>query len=374
MKKTFTKALVLVMCLCMLGCSFIGCAKRNTYVIGATGPLTGENSSYGISVQNGAKLAIDEINAAGGLNGVKFSFVMMDDEAKADKVNSAYDSLIKKGMQVSIGSVTSGACIQFASLSKADNLFFITPSASTAKVIEESNAYRVCFGDPDQGVLAADELAKTYTNIGVIYNSSDSYSSGIYEAFDARMKELNKTFTKTSFTNDSKTTFSTQISTLKSAGCDVLFLPIYYQEAWLIIQEAANQNFTTKIFGCDGLDGIVKYAEDSGKTSLLSGVKYLTPFDAASKDEKVSAFVTAYKNKYNETPDQFAADGYDAVMVIYEAMKKAGIDDVKISASDLCNKITPIISGDFTYVGATGSMTWDSTGAPTKSPTIITID
>lgn len=364
-------ALVAVFVLAV-ACSCGGSENTNkTYFIGATGPLTGGASSYGISVNQGAQLAIDEINAAGGLNGVKFSYEMINDEHDASKVTSAYDTLKSKGMQASIGSVTSAPCLQFASLSLDDNLFFITPSSSAADVIEGDNAYRICFGDPDQGIIVADTLAEEYTKIGVIYNSDDAYSNGIYEAFAGQMGELNREFTATSFTESTKAVFTTQLQTLKAAGCEVIFLPIYYQEAFLIIKEAKSMNYEVNFFGCDGLDGIVGYA--GNEASILTGVKYFTPFDAASEDEVASAFVEAYEAKYGKTPDQFAADGYDAVMVIYEAMKKAGVNDVNISASALCDKITEVLNGDFTFKGATGTMTWDETGAPTKAPIIVTI-
>ena len=373
MKNTICKILALVMCALLACTAFVACDKEQagTILIGATGPLSGEAASYGTSVQNGALLAVEQINANGGLNGVNLSFEMIDDEASADKVIGAFDTLVNKGMVVSTGSVTSGSCAQFASLSKAENIFFMTPSASAENCIAESNAYRICFGDPDQGYLAAEELVKAgYTNIGVIYRSDDAYSSGIYGAFEAKMAELEKTYTAKSFTESTSSNFTQQITDLKAQGCDVVFLPIYYQPAWLIIQEANNLDFKVDFFGCDGLDGIYAYSENS---ELVKGVKYLTPFDVNSTDETVSAFVTAYKAKYNAEPDQFAADGYDAVMVIYEAMKVAGVDSADISASDLCDKITAVLNGDFTFVGATGTITWSESGAPTKSPIVITI-
>ncbi len=372
MKKTVLKIFALVTCVLMLSTALLACGQKNdTFFIGATGPLSGENASYGTSVQNGALLAVEEINAAGGLNGINFTFEMIDDEANPDKVTAAYDTLISKGMIVSTGSVTSGACAQFASLSKDDNVFFMTPSASAEGCIANSNAYRICFGDPDQGTVAAKALVEAgYTNIGVVYASDSSYSAGIFEAFKTEMTNLDKTFTEKSFTDSTKTNFTQQVTDLKAQGCDVVFLPIYYQQAWLIIQEADKLDFTVDFFGGDGLDGIYGYANES---ELLHGVQYLTPFDVASTDETVSSFVTAYEAKYGEKPDQFAADGYDAVMVIYETMKTAGVDSLDITASELCDKITAVLNGDFTFVGTTGTITWSSNGAPTKSPIVVTI-
>ena len=196
--RRFTKIMSLVLALVMLTACFYGCNKKkyDGYFIGATGPLTGDASSYGISVQQGAQLAVEEINAAGGLNGVDFYFDIKDDKATAEDAASGYDALFDDGMQIALGGVTSGSCESFASKAAEDNLFFITPSASAANVIaNRPNAFRVCFGDPDQGVLAAQELVeKKFEKIGCIYDTSDPYSKGIYEAFKEEMAKLNKEY------------------------------------------------------------------------------------------------------------------------------------------------------------------------------------
>lgn len=373
MKKTLTKAAAVAMTLALAAGSF-GCGGASNYTadnkeffIGATGPLTGDASSYGTSVKNGAELAIKEINEAGGLNGIDFKFEMKDDKAETADAATAYDTLFEEGMQISIGSVTSASCESFASRSEEDNLFFMTPSASAANVIEgRSNAFRVCFGDPDQGTLAADELAKTYKNIGVIYDTSDDYSSGIYDAFEAAMKEKGVDYKVQSFDKENNKDFSTQVESLKD--CDVIFLPIYYTEAGLIAKAAAAKGSTATIYGCDGLDGVA----DQIDASVTAPVSYITPFDVNSTDAASAKFVSAYKEAYNETPDQFAADGYDAIYAIFHAMEKAGIDDPTISPSDLCDKVVKAItSSDFSYEGATGTMTWDESGACTKAPKTV---
>lgn len=365
MKKTLSLILVLVLAVM----AFAGCgnssytAKNTEYVIGATGPLTGDASSYGISVQRGATIAVEEINANGGLNGVTFKFDMKDDQAAADKATTAYNALYESGMQVALGSVTSGSCEAFATASKDDNVFFMTPSASADICIKEPNGFRVCFGDPDQGKLAAKTLVESnYENIGVIYDESDQYSGGVYAAFESEMKTLGKSFNKQTFTAESKTSFNTQVSALKD--CDVIFLPIYYTEASLIIKEVVSQGNDAVIFGCDGFDGIEELIK-----GVPNEVMYITPFDATSEDATVKKFVDAYKAKYNETPDQFAADAYDAVMAIYKAMEKAGVDDVTIDADTLSAMLQKSIC-EITYEGATGTMTWDNTGAASKDPVI----
>lgn len=378
MKKTIFKVLALTLCVMMFAGCMVACSDKDaTYVIGATGPLSGSAASYGLSVQKGAQLAVKEINEAGGLNGRNFSFEMLDDEASGDKVTDAYNSLMSKGMVVSIGSVTSGSCLTFAAESKNDNLFFITPSASADGAIANSNGYRICFGDPDQGMYAAQALLKDYNKIGVIYNTDDAYSTGLLDGFKGEMEKQGKTnsYVAKSFSNTTNTTFATQVGALKEAGCDVVFLPIYYQEASLIIAEAATQGYDVAFYGCDGMDGIVKHVADNAKLSEeIKGLKYLAPIDVNSEDEKIKSFVEAYKAEYNgETPDQFAADAYDAVYVIFEAMKAADVDDVKIAPSELCDKITAVLQDGFKYEGVTGTMTWDKNGAAVKAPVTIEI-
>lgn len=372
--KNFKRIAAAVLAVAMLLVCFAGCGKKENgageYFIGATGPLTGDASSYGTSVKNGALLAVEEINAAGGLNGVNFKFDIKDDKATPEDAQTGYDALMDAGMQISLGSVTSGSCEAFAAKSEMDNLFFITPSASAANVIaDRPNAFRVCFGDPDQGTLAAQELVKTYKNIGAIYDTSDPYSTGIYEAFKAEMANLKVKYTEQSFDKENNKDFSTQVEALKN--CDVIFLPIYYTEAGLIAKACVAKGVKAPLFGCDGLDGVADQIDET----VTNAISYITPFDVNSEDAKVSAFVKAYEAKYNSKPDQFAADGYDAIYVIYEAMKAAGVDDVNIEASDLCDKVVAAITDkSFSYKGATGEMTWDASGACTKVPQIVELN
>ena len=375
----FKKILCVLMVVAMVACLFAACgdkkdggdtkAEGKTLLIGGTGPLTGDASSYGISVKNGAQLAINEINAAGGINGIKLAFDIKDDKATAEDASTGYDALMDAGMKVSIGSVTSGSCAAFGDKAAGDNLFFITPSASAANVIEKGkNAFRVCFGDPDQGTLAAEELVKTYKNIGCIYDTSDPYSKGIYDAFDAKMKELNATYKIQSFDAENKKDFSTQAEALKD--CDVVFTPFYYTEAGLVCKALVAKGSKAVVYGCDGLDGIKDQIE-----GVDVDVKYITPFDVNSKDEKVAKFVNDYKAAYEgKEPDQFAADGYDAIYAIYTALVKIGIteENLDMEVSEYGDKmIAAFTDPSFSYAGVTGNMTWDATGACTKAPQVV---
>ena len=362
MKKVISLVLVaLFVVTCFAGC---GGSKSNEFFIGATGPLTGDASSYGISVNNGAMLAVEEINAAGGLNGIKFKFEMKDDKATAEDAATGYDNLMDSGMQISIGSVTSGSCESFATK-------FITPSASMASVIENRpNGFRVCFGDPDQGKYAVDELKKAgYKKIGAIYDTSDPYSSGIYEAFKTEMAANSMTYIEQSFDKENNKDFSTQVEALKD--CEVIFLPIYYTEAGLIAKTCVSKGCKAVLFGCDGLDGVAAQIDET----VTNKISYITPFDVNSTNAVTKKFVDAYKAKYNETPDQFAADGYDAVYAIYEAMKAANVTDAGISVSELCEAVKKAITAEgFKLDGATGLMSWDASGACTKAPQLVEVN
>ncbi|MDD6808310.1 MAG: ABC transporter substrate-binding protein [Oscillospiraceae bacterium] len=373
--KNFKRVIAVIMIAAMMLCTFAACggneaSKEKVIFIGSTGPLTGDASSYGISVKNGAELAVKEINAAGGLNGIQLKFDMKDDKATAEDAATGYDALMDEGMQISIGSVTSGSCESFAAKSVADNLFFITPSASAANVIaDRPNGFRICFGDPDQGILAAQSLTKTYKNIGCIYDTSDPYSSGIYDAFSAEMKNLNVDFLTQKFDAENKKDFSTQVEALK--GCDVIFLPIYYTEAGLIAKACVAKGCNAVIYGSDGLDGVA----DQIDATVTNTIQYITPFDVNSTEPATANFVKAYKDAYGSAPDQFAADGYDAIYVIYNAMKAANITDADIEPSALCDAVVKAITDkSFSYTGATGTLSWDVSGACNKSLQVVTLE
>ena len=382
-KKFMALSLAAVMagsCLTACGDSSKSDAKsggdENTIVIGGSGPLTGDAAQYGVAVKNAAQLAVDEINEAGGVNGVKFKLVFEDDEADGgDKAVNAYNSLIDKGMQVMLGTVTTGSCLAVIDKTKSDNIFQITPSASAQDVIKNDNTFQVCFTDPNQGKASADYIADNNIakKIAIIYDSSDPYSSGIFNTFKSEAQEKGLDIVaEQSFTKDSKTDFSAQISAAKSAEAELIFLPIYYQEASLILAQCKSADFAPKFFGCDGLDGIL--AVDNFDKSLADGVMLLTPFAADATDDDTQKFVKAYKEKYkDETPNQFAADAYDGVKIIAKLVEKESIKG-SMKASEICDKLKKAISDGFSYDGLTGKgMTWSSEGAVSKNPKAVVI-
>lgn len=376
-KRLLTMSLAAAMAVTMLaGCGSKGAASgsKDKLVVGGIGPISGEASIYGTAVKNGATLAFDEINEAGGINGMKVEFNFQDDECDNEKSVNAYNALKDKGMKVLLGATTSGCTISVAEKTAGDNMFQITPSGSAVECVANDNAFRVCFNDPNQGGASAQYIAqnKLASKVAIIYDSSDVYSSGIYTTFVSEAKAQNlEVVTEQAFTKDAKTDFSVQIQKVKESGAELVFLPIYYQEAAKILSQADKAGLKVKWFGCDGLDGLINQLGDD--VALSNGVMLLTPFAADAKDEKTQKFVKAYEAKYNETPNQFAADAYDAAYAIKAAVEKAGIDDGTTGISDICDKMKAAMT-EITVDGVTGSMTWDASGEPTKDPKAMVIE
>ncbi|MCI5669076.1 MAG: ABC transporter substrate-binding protein, partial [Oscillospiraceae bacterium] len=261
-------------------------ASGGTLKIGGIGPITGGAAVYGIAVKNAAELAVEEINANGGINGMTVEFKFEDDVHDAEKSVNAYNSLKDWGMQILMGTVTSTPCQAVVEETHNDNMFQLTPSGSAVESIKYDNAFRVCFSDPNQGVASAQYIGenKLAEKVAVIYNSSDVYSTGIYEKFNA--EAANQPFevvAAEAFTEDRKTDFKTQLTKAKEAGADMVFLPIYYSEASLILQQAKDMDYAPKFFGCDGMDGILDI--ENFDVSLAEGLMLLTPFAADATDD-----------------------------------------------------------------------------------------
>ena len=356
-------------------------ASADAFKIGGVGPLTGGAAIYGNAAKNGATIAMEEINALGG---IQLDVRYEDDAHDAEKSVNAYNTLKDWGMQVFLGSVTSTPGVATSAESNGDHIFYLTPSASSTDVLggvanpltgtvdipRKDNVFQMCFMDPNQGSASAQYISDKSlgTSIAVIYKNDDVYSTGIYNSFVAKAAELGLNIVSTTtFTTDSQTDFSVQIADAKDKGADLIFLPIYYDAASLILTQANGIGYTPKFFGVDGMDGILTV--EGFDTALAEGVMLLTPFNADAEDDATKSFVAKYQEKYGEIPNQFAADSYDCVYAIYQALTAAGATS-DMSASDLCDLlIAQFTGGSFSFDGLTGEgMTWDSTGAVSKSP------
>lgn len=382
MRKVVVFLLAMVLTLgCLTGCGGNaaagtdgnGAAEGAVFKIGAIGPLTGGAAAYGDAVNKGAQIAVAEINAAGGINGAMIEFRMEDDEHDAEKAINAYNILKDWDMQMLVGTVTSAPCIAVEAEAVNDNMFLITPSGTAVECISGANAFRLCFSDPTQGTKSAEFIGTNNiaTKIAVIYDSSDPYSTGIYENFKVEAANQNlEIVAAEAFTSDSKTDFKVQLQKAKDSGAELLFLPIYYQEASLILQQAKDMSYAPKVFGCDGLDGLL--GVKNLDPALCEGVMFLTPFAATAEDAATQSFVKAYAEKFNnEVPIQFAADAYDAVYAIKAAAEASGVT-ADMSASEICDKLAGAMTS-ITLNGLTGEITWDASGEPNKEPKAVVI-
>ncbi len=367
MKKVITLVLALVLvvgcCSALASCS----GKNDTIKIGLSGPLTGGAAVYGLGVANAAQLAVDEINEAGGLNGIKFELKAMDDVNDPTKIAANYAALVDWGMQISLGCVTTQPALEFKSLSKADNIFFLTPSASADDVRAEANGYQMCFADAKQGKAAAEYVnGLSLTKIGIFYQSDIDYSMGIRNEFKANLNESIEVV-EASFTKQTSSDFNSQVALLKE--CEFIFMPIYYTEASLFMTLAKNEAGIKTYYGCDGLDGLETVLDIS---TIPQAITMLTHFKADAENAKT--FVTNYTAKYGtDTLNQFGASAYDCVYAIFGALKAAiaaGEEvDAKTSASDMCEILKAQLNGGYKYTGAvtgTGTIQWTADGFVNK--------
>ena len=371
------KFLGLLLAGAMLASSFTGCSGKasssdeKTLLIGGTGPLTGDYATYGISVQQGAQIAVDEINEKGGVNGYTVKLEVEDDQADPQQAVQAYAKLMDNGMNLSLGSTTSGACVALVKEAKEDGIVTMTPSASQKEATAYDNNFRVCFLDPDQGTYSADFIKENNlaTKVAVLYDKSNTYSVGVYEAFAKEAEKLGLNIVTTqAFTDSSNTDFSSQIQAVKNSGAELLFMPFYQQEAAAVLMQAQGVLENVTYFGVDGMDGVLEKLGTENQ-AIANGVMLLTPFSASSSDPTVANFVAKYKEKYNATPDQFAADAYDAVYALCAAFEKAGLetDDPEF------NRAVAKAMTEIEVTGATGVMTWSADGECKKQAKAVVI-
>ena len=358
-------------------------ASGAVFKIGGIGPTTEGAAIYGNAVKNGAQIAVDEINAEGG--DIQFELNFQDDANDAEKSVNAYNNLKDWGMQILMGTVTTTPCVAVSAETNNDHMFQLTPSGSSTDVIggqpdadgnisiqRKENVFQMCFTDPNQGAASAQYISEQGlgTKIAIIYNISDTYSTGIYESFKNEAAELGvEIVSETSFTDDSATDFSVQLNDAKNAGADLVFLPIYYTPISLILTQANQMGYAPKWFGVDGMDGLLTV--EGFDTSLAEGCMLLTPFVATADDEATKAFVSTYEENYGETPNQFAADAYDCIYAIKQAIEQAEVT-ADMDFSEICDALVEVFtSGDFSYTGLTTggeAATWSDTGEISKQP------
>jgi len=366
-RKFVASVLALVMALSL--CSFA--SADGTIKIGVIGPMTGAAAVYGNAVAYGAQIAVEEINALGG---IQLELDIQDDEHDPEKGVNAFNTVLDNGAQLILGTVTTAPCIAVAAEAYEERVFMLTPSASSTKVIEgRDNVYQVCFTDPAQGAASAQYIFdhKLGTKVGIIYNNGSDYSVGIYQTFIAKAEELGlEVVAAPTFASEDNADFSVQVAACKDAGAQIVFLPIYYTPASLILAHANTIGYEPIFFGVDGMDGILTL--EGFDKSLAEGVMLLTPFSADAEDELTKNFVTKYQAAHGEIPNQFAADAYDGIYALYAAIQNTGIT-ADTSYDEACELLIAEMQ-KIEIAGLTGTMTWAATGEVSKTPTAVVIE
>lgn len=373
-KKFFAMLMAVVMTFTLVACGGNDTPSNDdsgdnavqTLKIGGIGALTGGYANYGLSVKQGAELAAQELNAAGGVCGMQVEVSFQDSQGDPESAVAAYGKLMDWGMNVSLGGTMSGETSSIVAAAMADDVLVVEPTGSADKCIDGNDkAFRVCFYDSYQGTAAANYLKDNVQvdEVGILYQSDNDYSVGLYNAFVAQCGNVGVTVKETqTFTAATATDFSTQVNALVDSGVKVVFIPFYAEEASTFLTQAKGK-FADDVyfFGADGLDGILgKVKQD---VTIADNVLMMTPFAAESTEENVQAFVKAYEAAYGATPDQFAADAYDAVYTVKAAVEAA---NGSVSGADLAAVMTSI-----EVKGVTGTMTWNADGNTNKAATAI---
>ena len=365
MKKILVTMLALVL---VLTASFA--VADEAFKVGVIGPMTGPYAVYGLAVQYGAQIAADEINAKGG---IQFEILSEDDQGDGELGVNAYNKLLDDGVTLMLSTVTSGSCLAVSDVAFEDRVFMLTPSGSADAITEgKDNMYRVCFKDSAQGLASAQYIVDKglATKVGVIYNNALDYSMGIYNSFKAKAAELGlEIVAEAAFSDDNNADYSVQIAQMKDAGAELVFLPIYYTPASLILSQCASINYAPIFFGVDGMDGILTL--EGFDPALAEGVMLLTPFSADAQDDLTKNFVATYQAKHGEIPNQFAADAYDGMYALLAAVEKAGIT-AETAPEDACDPMIAAMQ-EIEITGLTGTMRWAATGEVDKTPTAVVI-
>lgn len=340
-------------------------ADGDSIPVGVISPNTGNLATYGESVLNGINLAVEEINAAGGVLGKNISIISYDDKADSTEGANAFNRLVGDGACAIIGSVTSGVTASLAPLADESQIVLLTPT-STADTITESDNYvfRACFKDSYQGKMAAKFAAEKLgvKKVAVLYASGDAYSAGVRESFDAACSELGlEIVAEESSSSTDDTEFSSQLTNIAASEAEFLFAPYYYNAAGpYIIPQARAAGFEGVIMGADGYDGTTESMLDD--KTLYNNCYYTNHYSPDDTSDVVQTFVTAYNDKYGAKPNALAALAYDSTYMIKDAIEKAGSTDRA--------EIRDAMSG-MSFEGVTGKFILDETGTPEKSVAVI---
>lgn len=377
--RLFSLVMAIVMCLAMLSaCSGKSSTDQAPIKVGILAPLTGGVAQYGINVRNGARLYLEQINAAGGVNGKQIEILEYDEEGEPEKAVTGYNSLLDQGVTAIIGDVTTAPTLAVVPEAYGDNMPLITASATAAAVTYDeetdtlyNNVFRSCFIDPFQGEkmasFAVEKLgAKT---AAILFNTGSDYSIGLKDSFEMKAAQLGLEVVATEGYAEGAVDFQGQLTNIASKNPDILFVPYYYETVALIAQQAQSAGVKATMIGVDGWDAIMGVVTDP---SLLEGSYYCSGYSPDDTTPAVQQFLADYRERYNEEPNMFAAQGYDAAMILVAAIEQAEAANLKAGSAEYKQKIIDAMKAtDMECV--TGHVTYNEYNNPEKTAVIINI-
>lgn len=351
----------------LTGCGDSNVQQDNSSIkIGGMGPLTGSAAIYGTSIENGAKLAFEEINSNGGVLGKKLEYISLDEKADPIEAVNAYNKLIDSGVSAIIGSVTSKSTLAVAEIASQDGIPMITPTATQIDITKEgSSVFRTCFTDPYQGSVLA-KFSKDKLNAktaAILVNTSSDYSDGITKAFITQANKEGITIVAKEGYSENDKDFKAQLTKIKGENPDVLMIPEYYEQSALIATQAREVGIKSTFIGPDGWDGIIKALDPSAYTTVDNSY-FTNHYSSEDQNERLQAFLTKYRDTYKEEPTAFSALAYDTVYVLKSAIESA-------NSVDKDELVEAIKKTDLD--GITGHLTFDKNNNPVKAVTLIKV-
>ena len=348
-------------------------AAGDTITLGLIGPMTGSLAVYGTHVANGVNLAVEQINESGGIEigGTAYQLAIesKDDQGDSTECLNAMNSLISDGIQLVIGSATSGCTSAITSVANSEGVVMITPSGTADSLTTSMDyVFRTCFRDSFQGELAA-QYAKDsgYTKVGIVYCSGDTYSAGLRDAFTASCGEKGiEVVAEESVASMAEVDYSNQFNKMVAAGAELVFTPFYYDVMGpYLVPQARQAGFDGVLLGCDGVDNTETTIPDGMDLSVYNNLMFVNHYATELSTSDISKkFVENYEAKYGETPNNFDALGYDAVLVYKAAMESAGAFDAAAVQAALAD--TSVV-----YECASGTFSFDETGTPIKTGVLM---
>lgn len=368
MKKTMmsnlTKLLVAMTAMALVS----ACTKKTTneIVVGHFGSMTGSDATFGQSTDDGIRLALDEANAAGGINGKKIKLITMDDQGKAEEAAAVVTRLIEQEKVVALlGEVASSRSLAAAPIAQAKKVPMITPSSTNPKVTEVGDhIFRVCFIDPFQGTVMAKFATENLKakKIAILREVSSDYSMGLADFFTQKLKELGGEVVADLSYQNQDVDFKAQLTQIKSKNAEAIFIPGYYTQVGLIARQARELGISAPLMGGDGWDS-PKLSEIGGKA--VDGGYFSNHYSTESTDPAAVEFMKKFKEKYKKDPDGLSAAGYDAARVLVQAMKNAP----EVTTAAIRNEIAKIKN----FAGATGNITINEQRNATKSAVVVQV-